>query len=845
MIITRLSLANLKKKKGASITLIIIIVLATTLLSIGITLLSKTESIYEHKEKVLNGPQFVAMSSANTYKKDYEDFVFNDDRVALAEKEEVIYMPTTKNNKNTLELRAVIFNLDTNRKIAPLIPIDEDTTIPKEKAIYVPLMLKSYNVTVGDDYDIIYKGKTYSFIVAGFFESTYFSTSTNGTLKYFVPKESFEALYSEIGRATILSARFKETGNGSKAVSEDFAHDFKNSVNKQTVSGEADIFYLSSATLKSDYMSFISIDAAIIIALALVICIIILSVIYNRVVESIDECMQNIGILGSIGYTTKQIMVSFILEYLLLSIVGFIVGIILSYSIDPILSRFLNSTGMIWNSGIHIPEDILCLCIVLFSIGFIAFLGSIRIIKLPPVKALNKATDNHRFKKNRCPLHKGVSSIHIRIGMKNLFSNIKSNISFTLIVAGGIFAIGLSLVMYMNFAVDKSALLKMTGFELSDLQISVTKHTDTKKFANELLAMREVRKTNLSDVTTAKLENNDIQVIVSDNFNAMEVLSTYEGVLPRYDNEIAITGVMSNKLHKGIGDAVRVTAGGKTQEYYITGIYQTTNNSGYMSILPMDGIKKLCPQYEIGQIDIYLKEGVNKELFKEKLRSIYKVAVKDDNLSKGSKNNTSTTENEKYSKAKAVAEEKISKLLADYGITSASYTVMQDGKVILSGDSSAYKINEITDLKDYISGQLDSLGSMISVMVTVIAVITFLVIGGILSITINSLIRKKREEYGIYKAIGYTTKELVRQLSIEFVITSMIGTILGSIATLLLSNSILQLLFTNIGLTRLTLNINIVALIILGGCLIIFIYLMALVKAYKIKKITAYELITE
>lgn len=845
MIISRLSLANLKKKKGASITLIIFILLATTLLSIGITLMSKLGSFYEHKEETLNGPQFVAMSSANTYKKDYENFIFNDDRVALAEKEEVIYMPTTKNNRNSLELSAVFFNLGANRKISPLIPIDENTTIPKDKAIYVPLMLKSMNLSVGDDYDIRYKGKTYSFIIAGFFESTYFNTSSSGTLKYFIPKESFEKLYSEIGRAIILSARFKDKGKGSEAVSDEFAQDFNNTVNQQSDSGEAAISYLSSATMKYNYMSFMSVLAIVTIIFALIICIIIMSVIYNRVVESIDENMQNIGILESIGYTTKQIMASIILEYLFISIVGFIAGIILSYSINPILSNFLNSTGLIWNSGIHIPEDILCLLIILFSIGFTAFFGTIRIIKLPPVKALNKGLQNHLFKKNRCPLHKGIGSVHVRIGIKNLFSNIKSNIFFTLIVASGIFAIGFGLVMYMNFAIDKSALLKMTGYELSDLQISVAKHTDTQEFEKELLAMKEVRKTNLSDVTTAKLENNDIQVIVSDNFDTMEVLSTYEGVLPRYDNEIAITGVMSNKLHKKIGDTVRVTAGGRTQEYCITGIYQTSNNNGYMSILPLAGLKKLCPQYKIGQIDIYLKKGVNKERFKDKLRTIYKVAVKEDELGKSSESNTSEAASGKYSKAKAVAEQKISKLLADYGINSASYTVMKDGKVILSGDSSAYKINEITDIKDFVSAQIEAFGSMISVLVTVIAVITFLIISGILSIIINSLIRKKREEYGIYKAIGYTTKDLIRQLSFNFIITSFIGTILGSIATLLFSNSILQLLFANIGFTRITVNFNIIALFILGVCMILFIYFMAFIKAYKIKNITAYDLLTE
>jgi putative ABC transport system permease protein len=845
MLITRLSLANLKKKKGVALTLIIFMLLATALLNTGLTLVNKMESIYEQKEKEINGAQFIAMSGANTYKTDFEEFLLGDSRIALAEKEEVIFMPTTKNNRNSLELGSVLFSLDNAREIAPLIPIENDTTIPRDKAIYVPIMLKSYNLSVGDAYDITYKGKTYSFIVAGFFETTYYGTVSSGYLKYFLPAESYEALYSDIGRAIILSARFKTADNDISSVSEAFTDEFKNAADKLYNTENPFLSYLNSATIKADYMSFISIIGAILIAFSLVVCIIIMTVIYNRVAESIDECMQNIGVLGSLGYTTKQIMTSFVLEFVLLSIAGGVSGIILSYVIAPILSDYLLYYGIIWNSGIHLSADFLCFGILVISICCTAFLGALRIIKLPPVRALHKGSNNHQFRKNRCPLHKGIGSIHFRLGLKDIFSNVKSNASFTLIVAGGLFAIGLGMVMYMNFAIDSSALFKMTGFEMSDLQISVTSHTDTKEFSEELLAMEEVRKTNLSDLTTARLENHEVQVTVSDNFDAMETLSTYEGTLPLYENEIAITGVMSMKIHKGIGDTVKVTAGGRTQAYCITGIYQSSNNGGYMTILPLSGIRKIRPLYKIGQIDIYLNEGVEKELFKEKLRSIYKVAVKEGQETEETESNTGTSENKKYANAAKTADEKIAKLLADYGVNSISYTVMLNGEIILSGDSSAYKINEITDLNDYARGQLDSMGSMISGLVTIIIVIIFLIIGGILSITIKTMIRKKSSEYGIYKAMGYTTKDLVKQLSLNFVITSFIGTILGSIVTILFSNKILQLLFIKMGFTRLTLSVNFTAILILAGCMMLFIYLLALIKAYKIKHITAYDLLTE
>ena len=146
------------------------------------------------------------------------------------------------------------------------------------------------------------------------------------------------------------------------------------------------------------------------------------------------------------------------------------------------------------------------------------------------------------------------------------------------------------------------------------------------------------------------------------------------------------------------------------------------------------------------------------------LQTIYKIAAKDDDDFK----NEIPNENQKYSQAKQIADEKIAKLLSDYGVDSVSYSVMLDGKIIMSGDSSAYKISKIEDLKDYLNGQLNSYAQTMSGMVASILAVTLLITGGILSITIKSIIKNKRKEYGIYKAMGYTTKDLVKQLSLSF-----------------------------------------------------------------------------
>ena len=54
-----------------------------------------------------------------------------------------------------------------------------------------------------------------------------------------------------------------------------------------------------------------------------------------------------------------------------------------------------------------------------------------------------------------------------------------------------------------------------------------------------------------------------------------------DGVAPKLENEIAITGIMSEKYNKNIGDSIVLEIDGKKQTFLISGTYQTITNEGY------------------------------------------------------------------------------------------------------------------------------------------------------------------------------------------------------------------------------------------------------------------------
>ena len=196
-------------------------------------------------------------------------------------------MPNTKNNINESKQGAFIFNYNAERTIAPFIPIEEDKSIPDDLAIYVPISLKGNNIAVGDDYVLTYKNKDYKFKIAGFFETTYYSSAFSGYFKYFIPNERYEKLYSEIGRAIIISARFKGNRSNIDSISEEFSKKFVDTTDFNFISSEIMQPCLSASSMKYGCMSLINTIAVILIAFSLVICIIVIIVIYNHIVESI------------------------------------------------------------------------------------------------------------------------------------------------------------------------------------------------------------------------------------------------------------------------------------------------------------------------------------------------------------------------------------------------------------------------------------------------------------------------------------------------------------------------------------------------------------------------------
>lgn len=838
MVILHLAAANLKRKKGMAATLLFLSFMAVFFLDMGLVFQSGMGRFFEEKRAELNNPDFFLVVENDRYENSFEDFIAGDHRTEYWEKEEVIYMENTENNLNSLKFGAVIFNRETKRDLAPFHLVKEDASVPEDKAIYLPLLLEGSGAALGKEYVLTYKEEAYSFQVAGFFETAYMGGSNGGSMKYFVSGACFEGLYENTASGKALSVRMKQgtvpVNEASVSYRDDFIEHTDYYAKVGSLMGVSNC--LSALVMQEQVLSMMLVPALCLISFAVLIGVIVIIMVHCKVTEEIEENMQNIGSLQALGYTTGQIMLSMTAEFVWIGFVGIIAGILGSYLLMPFMTHYnVNVVGLIWKPGLHPGEDGIAALVILTWMAFSAFLGTWKIRKLPPVKALRKGVGSHHFGRNFFPLSRRGGDVRLRLSLKNIFCDSRQNVTTVIIVLLCVFAVGCSLTLYSTFVADTTTLPRMTGLELADIQISSMPHIDLPAFQQELEAREEVAKTNLNTIYMVKADGMEVMVTVSADYGKMEVLAPVRGRFPLYDNEIVLTESLLKKLDKELGDDVAVMSEGITRTYYITGTGNATNNGGNMGMLTLEGMQRISPYFEIEQIDLYVTQGVDIDSFIKQLYNDYG--------GKGFQGGTG--EGEKFGAAKRKAEEMLAKMMEEYGASDVSYAVMLNGEMLLSGDSSAYKVKEITNMKGYLSGQLDLYASMITGIVTVFFFVILLVIGMVISITIKSILRKKREEFGIYKALGYTTKDLAVMIAFNFAMIGFFATFLGGFLCYTLSGRLVLLLFSGAGLSIGSLPVNL--LWIFFSCIGIFLFLcvFAYIKARQVKKITVYELLTE
>jgi predicted lysophospholipase L1 biosynthesis ABC-type transport system permease subunit len=482
------------------------------------------------------------------------------------------------------------------------------------------------------------------------------------------------------------------------------------------------------------------------------------------------------------------------------------------------------------------PEVIKILAVAALVVAvttLFALLKARHIKKFPPVVAFRKGIKTHSFRKNFFPLEKTGNNINVRLAFKSFFRNIMTNIGtgLCIVLAGTAMMFA---VAGWDFFKESDAIMHCMGIEVADERIQPLDGVDAYELADELLAFPGVRKTmvtyNIEQVSVVGNRSETFAMVYED-FSETENIFVSEGRLPEHDNEVAISLKRHNTDGLNVGDSITLEGDGTRKSYVITGIVPAMGNNGMNIYMTNEAFLRCNPNARPDVVEVFLEEGVDRAEFERQITGVYGASAQDaaEAASQGG-----TLED----RIRSAADAQMATLISRYGVTDIDYAIVI-GDQVITGRSSGFVIKEMNSFLELSKSQMEPIANMFKVFCGAGAIFVSIVVAAILAIIAASNIRRQRKDLGIMKSMGYTSKDLMKQLAL-----SMLPTTVVSSAISIVIGSIVYKLFWVAGFGCIN-NPNLLIMIITAILLVVFCYIVTYLAAGKIKHVSVTELMTE
>ena len=554
----------------------------------------------------------------------------------------------------------------------------------------------------------------------------------------------------------------------------------------------------------------------------------------------LQDQIQSIGVLEALGYTSKEIALSYTAEYLMTALAGVMIGAGGAFALLPVLHRVAETLSG-HHGSLHIsPLPILLTALtILIFVGVIAHTRALAVKKYPPVQAFRKGIAVHHFGKNHFPLRNTKNSVHLRLALKGFFDHRKQNISLTVCIAVSALAAVAGILTADLFASDLKAAAMLTGEEMPDQIVTVMHSANTEELAERISEMQGVKRVQTGSfsldvsewMSLYAFDRESCLVPVSyPDFSQCENIQATAGRLPEHDNEIAVTKLFAAQHSLKIGDDLTLECNRVKKNYIICGLIPSMSNDGTNLYITEQALKRIMPTYRPSAIEIYLEDKTDRAEFQTLLMQTYGRSVADTRK-------TESIGDTAEERLRAEADRLIAEYLANHGADHIEYSI-QIGDKTISGSSESFAIKNVQDIKHVLQTQMGGIFSTISLTAWSLMGIAAVVSAIIIIALMEQAVRRQRKELGIMLGLGYTTKELMVQLAMRIMPAVIVAIILGTVGAAAVFRAVMDAM---VGMTPINIPMIIAAIIIM----ILFCFGCAYVGAGRIKKISVTELMTE
>lgn len=135
--------------------------------------------------------------------------------------------------------------------------------------------------------------------------------------------------------------------------------------------------------------------------------------------------------------------------------------------------------------------------------------------------------------------------------------------------------------------------------------------------------------------------------------------------------------------------------------------------------------------------------------------------------------------------------------------------------------------------------------SIVSVIVMILFVISVLMVLLVMYVIINGVISRRRQEFGIYKAVGYTNRQLTFKTAFEFMPVVAAASAISAAAGLWYLPAIDSVIFSLIGAVKNQFEVSVWILIVFAVMFTVAAFGISVLLSAPIKKITVYSLLKD
>ena len=592
---------DLKRKKSMNFILLLFILLATTFIASsvnnvlvvmnGLDYFMEQSGIQDYIITTMEGSReelsetdrgiesfLEGEKSVTQYTVD-ETLFFAEDNVVLSSKKK--FQMDNAAMLSSFEIQQQKFFDVNNREIKSM----EEGTIYLPQRTMIPNNLKA-----GDTIEIhADNGYSKKFTIKGCVKDVLLGSNMMGMQRWIISNKDFEEmlLKSELPYGRMYSISCKDV----EAFEQSYAD-----------TGFSTMFSGGEAIINISY-TMDMVTAAVLLMVSL--CLVIISVVmlHFNIVFTVNEDYKEIGIMKAIGIPEGAIRRLYLSKYLLMAMVGAALGFFASIPFGRILLKQVTEKIVIQEIGGGAGMSFLISILVVLLVVLFGYLSTRRIKKLTPMDAIRSGNNGERFKRKGL-LHLAGSKWRATtfLAGNDCVSEFRKYLVLLITSAVGIWLV----IMPVNTINTLRSERITKWFAVTDCDFYISND----KKGSELMASgdRQCYYDYLTEIEEKLKEGNiDVSKVVmetmfrmkirhgEDSYSALTLqgLGTRtedyfydKGTPPVQENEVAITQLVADKIHAGIGDTVYITLGEEEKSFVITAIFQSMTNLGETIRLP-------------------------------------------------------------------------------------------------------------------------------------------------------------------------------------------------------------------------------------------------------------------